>query len=108
MGYPLRHLFNGRDIGICRYVVVYERRDILVNGRDCADVEILFKNFENVGGEEGRECGAGVDVLYAEAQQSQEHDDGLLLVPRNVVDDGQVVYAVETKCVFQRQRYHHK
>ena len=66
--------------------VVDERRDVLVHGGDRGDVELLLKDFQNVGCEEGGQRGAGVDIAYTEREKGQEHDDGLLFVPGDVVD----------------------
>ena len=36
-----------------------------------------------------------MDILHAKIQKRQQNDDSLLLIPRNVVGDGQVVDIVE-------------
>ena len=85
--------------------VVDERRDVLVHGGDRGDVELLLKDFQNVGCEESGQRGASVDIAYTEREKGQEYDDGLLFVPGDVVDDRQVVDAFDIQRVFQREGY---
>ena len=44
-----------------------------------------------------------MDVLHAEAEQGEQDDDGLLLVPSDVVGDGQLVHVVQAKHFLQLQ-----
>ena len=41
--------------------------------------------------------GPQVDVLHSQVQQGQQHDDRLLLIPGDIVDDGQVVDVLQPK-----------
>ena len=47
-----------------------------------------------------------MDVFDAKVQQSQQHDHRLLLVPCDVVDDGQIVDVIEAKDLLEFQRNH--
>ena len=47
--------------------------------------KLLTRTFATFGGKEGRERRSEVDVLHAEVEKREEHDDCLLLVPSDVV-----------------------
>lgn len=44
-----------------------------------------------------------MDILHAKIQKRQQNDDSLLLIPRNVVGDGQVVDIVQTENFLELQ-----
>lgn len=46
-------------------------------------------------------CAAKVDILHAQIQQGQKNDDRFLLIPRDVVHNGQVVHVVQSEYLFQ-------
>lgn len=80
-----------------------EQLQVVLHGADSGDAEVLYQHLGHIGAEEGGEGGAQVDVLDAQVQQSQQDDDGLLLVPGNIVDNGQVVDIIKAKDLLQLQ-----
>lgn len=42
-----------------------------------------------------------MDVSDAECEQGQQNDDGLLLIPGDVIDDGQLIYIAESQGITQ-------
>src|SRR5699024_1718403 len=74
-----------------------EETDIVLHGGDAGDAEGVHQYLGHIGAEESGQGGAQMDVLNAEIQQGQQHDDGLLLIPGDVVDDGQVVDVIQSK-----------
>ena len=77
---------------------------IVCNIRDASDAEILHKDLCDIRGKERGERGAEVDILHAEVEQSEENDDGLLLVPRDVVGNRQIVDVIQAEHLFELQR----
>ena len=67
------------------------------------NTKVLDQNFCHIGAEECRESGTEMDILHAKIQKRQQNDDSLLLIPRNVVGDGQVVDIVQTENFLELQ-----
>src|SRR5574344_2269978 len=67
------------------------------------NTKVLHQNFCHIGAEECRESGTEMDILHAKRQKRQQNDDSLLLIPRNVVGDGQVVDIVQTENFLELQ-----
>ena len=65
---------------------------ILIDGADDTDAEVLHQHIGYIGREESQQGRPEVDVLHPKTQQSEQHDDGLLFIPGDVIDDGQVVH----------------
>ena len=82
----------------CLYIFVYRA--------DGAQAEVFLQNGEHIGRYEGRQRRAYVDVLDAQAEQCEQHDDSLLLIPCYVEGNGQVVDVVGSENLFQLQSYH--
>lgn len=70
-------------------VFTKEEGKILLNGADARDAELLHQQLCHIGAQESRQRGTQVDVLHAQIQQRQQYDHRLLLVPGDVVNDGQ-------------------
>lgn len=79
--------------------------DVLIDGGDGADIEFVLKDFEDIGGEECWQCGAGVDVLHAEGEEREQYYDGFLLVPCYVVNYGEFVDILEAEGIAQGECY---
>jgi hypothetical protein len=62
-------------------VFIPDRLQILLDRRDAGDAEIIDKHLRHIRRKERRERRAEVDVLYAEIEQGEKNDDGLLLIP---------------------------
>ena len=68
-----------------------EEFEVALHFTDTTDAEVLDQHLGYTRRQEGGECRTEVDVLHTEAQQSEQYDDRLLLIPCDVVGDGQVV-----------------
>jgi hypothetical protein len=49
-----------------------------------------------------------MNILYTKCQQSQENQNGFLLIPGDVVDDWQIIDIIEFKYFFEFKRDHSK
>jgi len=58
---------------------------------DRFDAEVLHQYIEDIGGDEGRQRGSEMDVLDPQAEQGQEDDHRLLLVPGKDHGQGQII-----------------
>jgi len=47
-----------------------------------------------------------MDILHAKAQQSEKHDDGLLLIPGNVESNRQIIDISSSEDLFELQGHH--
>ena len=65
--------------------------------------KFLDKDFRDIRRKERRERGTEVDVLHAEVEQSEENDDGLLLVPRDIVGNRKIVDVIQAEHLFELQ-----
>ena len=74
---------------------------VVLRGGDTANAELFHQHLGHIGRKESGQRGANVDVLYAQSQQGQQHDNGLLLVPwGRLVRDWRVVNVrISIKCV---------
>ena len=88
--YPQSILFSG-----------HHRRDVFLDGADGLDVEFLHQYLGYIGGKEGRQCGAQANALDAEEQQGQQHGHRFLLVPGDVVRDGQLIDVIQSECFLE-------
>ena len=68
--------------------------DILFYGADTGNAKIIDEHFSHIGREEGRQRGAEMDVLHPKALQTEQHDNRLLLIPCDVIDDGEFIDVV--------------
>ena len=64
---------------------------------DAGDAEGICQHLGHVGGEKGRQGGAQVDVFHAQVEQGQQDNHRLLLIPGDVIDDGQVIDVVQAE-----------
>ena len=85
-----------RNFNILKWFISYhsEGLQIVINIGNAADAEVVDKHLRDVGREESRQGRAEVDVLHSEAQKGQQHYDGFLLVPRDVINNRQLALAV--------------
>ena len=70
---------------------------ILLHSADAGDAEGICQHLGHVGGEKGRQGGAQVDVFHAQVEQGQQDNHRLLLIPGDVIDDGQVIDVVQAE-----------
>lgn len=77
------------------FIRFHQKAQILLDTADPGNAELFDQHLGHVGAEEGRQRGAEVDVVDSQREQGQQHDDGFLLIPGDVVDDGQVVDVVQ-------------
>ena len=56
-----------------------------------------------LGPEKGGQSGTQVDILHPLIQQGQQYDDRLLLIPGNVVDNGQLVDVLQSEDLLELQ-----
>ena len=91
----------------CGFGCVYfnaEHCHIILDVRDAADAKGLDEHLCDIRREERGECGSEVDVLHAEMEQRKENNDRLLLVPRNVVRNRELVHIIQTEYFLKLQR----
>ena len=81
--------------------IVDEGFDILLDCRDCPDVELILKHFQDIRGEKGREGRTGVDILDSEVKEGEQDDDSLLLIPCDIENDRKIVDAVDFKGILR-------
>ena len=84
-------------------VLTEEQLHIVLDRADACNAEVLNENLCHIGAEEGGQSGTQVDILHAQVQQGQQHDDRLLLIPGDVVDNRQVVDVVQAEDLLQLQ-----
>ena len=80
-----------------------EAGQVLLHGADAGDTKGVHQQLGHAGAEESGKGGAQVDVLHPQGEQGQEHNDRLLLIPSDVVDNGQVVEVRQTEDLLQLQ-----
>ena len=83
-----------------------EELDIVLDGADAGNAEVVDQNVCDIRGKESRKRRSEVDVLHAKVEQGKQNDDRLLLVPRDVEENRQVVDVVCTKNLFQFECHH--
>ena len=64
-----------------------QKAQILLDTADPGNAELFDQHLGHVGAEEGRQRGAEVNVVDSQREQGQQHDDGFLLIPGDIVDD---------------------
>ena len=77
--------------------------DIFIYCSDGTQTETILQHLQHIRRDESGQCGTDVDILHTKAQQRQQYDDCLLLIPSNVEDDRKVVDAIHTKDLLQLQ-----
>ena len=77
--------------------------NILVHRTNGLDVKFFHQNLGHGRRQKGRKCGSKADALDTEGKQGQEHGHGFLLIPGNVLGDGQIINVVQTKHLFEFQ-----
>lgn len=83
-----------------------EGANIVFHRTNACDAEIFHQHSGNGGGKEGGQGRAEMNVLYAQRQQCQQYNDGLLFIPGDVVHYGQFVHVVQTEGVLERKGGH--
>ena len=82
-------------------LLINKSLDILLDSSNGSETKRLLKHLEYTLRNEGGQGGTDVDILYAERQERQQYNNSLLLVPRDVEEDGQIVDIVELEYLFQ-------
>ena len=73
---------------------------VFVHGGDARNAEVVYQNLRHIRGQEGRKCRSQMDVFNSEVEESQKHDDRLLLVPGNVEGKREIVDVIQSKDLF--------
>ena len=84
-------------------VLAEEQLHIVLDCADACNAKVLNENLCHIGAEERRQSGTEVDILDTQVQQSQQYDNSLLLIPCDVVNNGQVVDVVQAEDLLQLQ-----
>lgn len=82
--------------------------DIVFHRADTRNAEVFHQHFRHGGRKEGGQGRAEMDVFHAQRQQGQQYDHGLLLVPGDIVHDGQPVHVIQTEGVLERKSRDHQ
>ena len=81
---------------------------VFVHFGDGGDAKGIYEDVGNVRRQERRECRPQVDVLDTQVKECKEDDDGLLLVPCDVVSDREIVEVFETEGFLESKGYLHE
>ena len=84
--------------------LIEEQRQVLVCRADAGNAEFFHQHLRHVRGQKAGERWSQMDVLDSKVQKREEDDDGLLLIPADVIRDGQLVHVVKAENLLELQR----
>lgn len=77
--------------------------EVVFDGRNAAQSEVLNEYFQYTFRDESRECRPDMNVFHPQRQQGKQHDNSLLLIPSDVESDGKFVDVVGAEYLLELQ-----